>query len=320
MSTAVQRRSAARRRAVLRRRTLALGILAVLALVATLLLLRPGGAPPRSGQPGFVTLNFGGRVLARRPVAGLRRPEAAAALLGLVPDGRTAHRGPTVIELRTERAALSRELARAARRGGGVVAVPERPTAARTRVPLVQQALRDNCETASLSMILAFRAKAVGQLALQSEVAHSKPLDPTVSPEGSEVWGDPNRGFVGRADGGGPAGGYGVYQRPIQALARRHGVDLRNLTGASPQAVYRALLDGHPVLAWVALSNGPFAIWQTPAGRTVRANYGEHAIVLTGVGPRTVSLNDPLSGRRLTWAKPDFERMWTALGRRALST
>jgi uncharacterized protein YvpB len=186
-------------------------------------------------------------------------------------------------------------------------------------VPLVRQVLRDNCETASLSMILAFRGKAADQIALQGEVAHSKPLDPTVSPQGSEVWGDPSRGFVGRADGGGPSGGFGVYQRPIEALARRHGVDLRDLTGASPQVVYRALLSGHPVLAWVALSNGPFATWQTSAGQTVRVNYGEHAVVLTGVGPGTVSLNDPLSGRRLTWAKLDFERMWTGLGRRALS-
>jgi uncharacterized protein YvpB len=320
MSATARRRIAARRRAVLRRRSLALGALAVLAAVATLLLLRIGSSPSPGGRPGFVTLSFGGRVLARRAAADLRKPNAVSAFLGAVPAGRTVRRGPTVIELHTERAALSRELALAVRRGAGRVVVPERPAAARTRVPLVRQALRDNCETASLSMILAFSGKAVGQIALQNEVAHSEPLDPTVAADGSEVWGDPSRGFVGRADGGGPAGGYGVYQRPIQALAGRHGVDLRDLTGAGPQAVYRALLSGHPVLAWVALSNGPFATWQTPAGRTVRANYGEHAIVLTGVGPRTVSLNDPLSGRRLSWAKLDFERMWTALGNRALST
>lgn len=73
------------------------------------------------------------------------------------------------------------------------------------------------------------------------------------------------------------------------------------------------------MLAWVALSNGPFATWQTPSGRTVHANYGEHAVVLTGVGPAGVSVNDPLSGSRLTWPRPQFERMWAALGDRALS-
>jgi uncharacterized protein YvpB len=319
MSATAQRRIAARRRTVLRRRTFALAALAGLAGIAALLLLG-GGAPSRRGQPGFLTLSLDGRTLARRPVADLRGRGAIAALLASVPAGRTVRHGPTAIDLRTERAALSRELARAAREGGGAVTVPERPAAARTRVPLVRQALRDNCETASLSMVLAFRGRAVGQLALQGQVAHSRPLDPSVSAQGQEVWGDPNRGFVGRADGGGPGGGFGVYQRPIEALAKRHGVELRDLTGASPKAVYRALLSGRPVLAWVALSDGPFASWQTPAGRTVRVNYGEHAVVLTGVGPGSVSLNEPLSGRRLTWAKPDFERMWAGLGRRALST
>lgn len=320
MRPAAQRGIAARHQAVLRRRIAAVGALALLALAVVLVLDRGGSPTPSVEPPRFVSLSFGGRILARRPVADLRRPAAVAALLRDTPVSRTLHHGPTTIQLQTERSALSHELTLATRRGGGRVTVPERPTAASTRVPLVQQALRDNCETAALSMILSFRGKATDQLVLQRQVAHSKPLDPTVSADQLEVWGDPSRGFVGRADGGGPAGGYGVYQRPIRALSKRHGVALRNLTGSSPRAVYRALLGGRPVLAWVALSEGPFATWQTPAGRTVRANYGEHAVVLTGVGPRTISLNDPLSGRRLTWTKPDFERMWSALGRRALAT
>jgi uncharacterized protein YvpB len=208
---------------------------------------------------------------------------------------------------------------RAVQRGGGVVAIHERPTAASLRVPIVQQALRDNCETAALSMLLASRGKPADQLALQRQVAHSPPLDPVVAADGSEVWGDPEQGFVGRADGGGPAGGFGVYQGPIAALARRHGVALRDLTGASPGAIYRALLHGRPVIAWVALSSGPFASWSTPSGRAVRVNYGEHAVVLSGVDPARVRVNDPLSGRRLTWSKSEFVRMWTALGRRALA-
>jgi uncharacterized protein YvpB len=169
-------------------------------------------------------------------------------------------------------------------------------------------------------MLMAFSGKPVGQLALQRQVAHSPPLDPTVAADGSEVWGDPSQGFVGRADGGGPAGGFGVYQGPIRALARRKGVALRELSGRSPAAVYAALLRGHPVLAWVALSEGPFASWTTLAGKPVTVNYGEHAVVLTGVDGAVVHVNDPLSGTRLTWSRAEFERMWRALGSRALAS
>ena len=81
---------------------------------------------------------------------------------------------------------------------------------------------------------------------------------------------------------------------------------------------YEPLLAGHPVLAWVALAEGPYAEWTSPAGRPIKVDYGEHAVVLTGVDAGSVKVNDPLSGERLTWSKSRFERMWAGLGRRAL--
>jgi uncharacterized protein YvpB len=168
-------------------------------------------------------------------------------------------------------------------------------------------------------MVLAYDGTPIDQLALQRQVAHAPPLDPAGGPRGEEIWGDPSRGFVGRADGGGPAGGFGVYQGPIRALALRHGLKMTELTGVPPQRLYAALLAGHPVLAWVALSAGPYAEWTSPAGKAIRVNYGEHAIVLTGVDGADIRLNDPLSGERLTWSKADFERMWAGLGHRALA-
>jgi uncharacterized protein YvpB len=311
--------SAPRRRTIARRRALALTALVVAVIAVAVALGGWPGSSSSPGRPALVRVSLGGRTLARRTVQSLRRPGSVTALLSSVPASRTDRRGAASVEYRIDRAGLARALERAVRRGGGEVAAPERPTASRVRVPLVKQLLRDDCEAAALSMVLAYRGRRVGQLVLQSQVAHSKPLDPAVSADGSEVWGDPSLGFVGRADGGGPGGGFGVYQGPIEALAARHGVRLRSLVGARPTAVYRTLLSGRPVMAWVALSDGPFATWQTPAGRTVRVDYGEHAVVLVGVGPDTVSVNDPLSGRRLTWTKAEFERMWAGLGRRALA-
>ena len=280
-----------------------------------------GGSDPAGGSaaPAVVRLKLGGRELASARASTLSRPPARAALLASLPARRTVHEHGATIHLRVDRSR---------RRGGGRGRGPrrrrhrDRPRAPGRRhiaVPLVKQALPDNCETASLAMLLAFRGKHTGQLALQRRVAHSPPLDPTVAADGSEVWGDPSRGFVGRADGGGPAGGFGVYQGPIRALAGREGVELRDLTGTQPEAVYRTLLRGHPVIAWVALAAGPYATWQTPAGRTVHINWGEHALVLTGVGPDRVRVNEPLAGVRETWSREEFESAWRALGSRALA-
>jgi uncharacterized protein YvpB len=311
--------SSARRRAIARRRVVALvALVAAAAVVAIALGVGPGHRTSPS-RPGLVRVSLEGRALVLRTVRNLRRPGSIATLVSSVAARRIAHRGAASIEYRVDRAALARALQRAVREGGGEVTVPEWPAASRIRVPLVKQVLQDDCEATALSMVLAYRGSRVGQLVLQSQVAHAKPLDPVVSTAGSEVWGDPSLGFVGRADGGGPGGGFGVYQRPIEALASRHGVHLHNLTGTSPRAVYLTLLSGRPVMAWVALSNGPFATWQTPAGRTVRVNYGEHAVVLVGVGPDAVIVNDPLSGQQLTWTKAEFEQMWAGLGDRALA-
>lgn len=315
------RRAAARRRSVVRRRAIALVVVAIGAVAAAIAVSAGGGGGPASPPrpPSFVSIGLGGRTLVKRRVGELHRPSSVAAVLAAIPVTRSVHRGPATIELQTDRRRLAREVDLAIRGGGGAVEVPQRPTSSTIRVPLVQQKLRDNCEATALSMILAYRGRHVDQLTLQEQVAHAQPLDPTTSPDGSEVWGDPNLGFVGRADGGGPAGGYGVYQGPIETLARRHGVDLRNLTGRSPNAVYSALLSGHPVMAWVALAAGPYASWETPAGRTIHINYGEHAVVLTGLEQDYVLVNDPLSGTHLSWTKAQFEEMWAGLGRRALA-
>lgn len=188
------------------------------------------------------------------------------------------------------------------------------------RAPVVAQRLRDNCESAALQVLLATVGVDAGQLRLQGELPRSGPLDPgTVG--GARVWGDPEQGFVGRADGGGLAGGFGVYQRPVRGVAARHGVTLKDLSGAPAAAVYRRLLSGHAVMVWVGLGNGPFMRWRSLQGRLVNVNLNEHAVVLTGVGADgRLSVVNVLQGTRERWSRDEFEVMWTRLGRRALTT
>lgn len=314
------------RRVVRRRRAAAVGVALAIAAVAALVLSYAGG-PARTAGPTksaptedqVLRIELGGRTLAEQPTSRLTGLRSQAALTSWVPATGTLRRGRATIRLRTDREALALGIHHAIAAGGGTVVVPQEPIASSIRLPVVKQTLQDDCEATSLSMMLNFAGKRVDQLTLQDQVARSGPLDPQQGPEG-EIWGDPSMGFVGRADGGGPAGGFGVYQGPIATLARRHGVPLRDLSHKSPKEIYRTLLLGRPVMAWVALSEGPYASWHSPAGKIVNVNYGEHAVVLSGVTDGDVTVNDPLSGQRLRWSKGQFESMWASLGRRALAT
>lgn len=315
------------RAVIRRRRAVAVGALAVVAAAVGIALARGGSGGGGGGEggtavatkPAVVSVKLGGTTLAHARVDELRKPQALAALVAQVPAHRVEHAGKANITYAVDRSSVAASLHHVIREGGGRVAVSEGAVAAHIQVPMIGQTLRDDCEVTALSMVLGYAGHPVDQLTLQHQVAAAKPLDPEVGPNGEEVWGDPSLGFVGRADGGGPAGGFGVYQGPIRALAARHGLTMTELSGTSPGRVYAALLAGHPVLAWVALSEGPYASWTSPAGKQIEINYGEHAIVLTGVSGQTVNVNDPLSGERLTWSKSQFQQMWAGLGQRALA-
>jgi uncharacterized protein YvpB len=237
-------------------------------------------------------------------------------------------RVPTRIEARRGRATLSLAvpIRRARRRVRRALAAHETrvnlPVVPfRTTIALrpVRQLLHNNCESTALSMLLAAAGVRVGQLRLQARLPRSGPLDPE-SVAGSRLfrWGDPERGFVGRPAGGGTEGGFGVYEPPVRALAARYGVRLLDLHGRSVAALRRAVLAGHPVLAWVGLAAGPFLSWLTPSGRKITVNLDEHAIVLVGAGPGYVLVNNPLTGERERWGNELFSYRWKLLGRRAL--
>jgi uncharacterized protein YvpB len=210
---------------------------------------------------------------------------------------------------------VRRALAAHARR----VELPVVPLRTTIAIRPVRQVLHNDCEATALSMLLAAAGVHAGQLELQRRLPHSGPLDPDPV-RGSRLfrWGDPERGFVGRAAGGGTEGGFGVYEPPIRSLAARYGVHLVDLRGARLSAVRRAVLAGHPVLAWVGLAPGPYLSWLTPSGHEITVNLDEHAVTLVGAGPGYVLVNNPLSGSRERWSDALFSDRWRLLGRRAL--
>ena len=282
------------------------------------LLIWPLGGDTSSQKVSFVR---SGSVVGRFEAATLRElpRRRLDRLVSRLTRDRRVRRGSAQLTLVADRNRTRTRIRRALAAGRSEVAIPERAAASRIRVPVLKQAFRNNCETAALAMLLRAAGENIDQLALQERLASSPPLDPRTRSDCTLEWGDPDAGFVGRANGGGPAGGFGVYEGPVRRLAAREGVRLTDLTGRSPARVYDSLLEGRPVMTWIGLTDGPYSTWETREGREIRANFGEHTVVLTGTRAGVVRVNDPLSGTRATWSRTDFELMWNRLGRRALS-
>lgn len=296
-------------------------LLGLAALLTVAWLALRGGADG-GADGGSIRLVAGERTVARASVDRLAEmtPRRLSRWLARVPDARRERRGRATITFAVEHGPLRAAVERALKNGGGRVTVPERTTSASISLPVVKQAFRNNCETAALAMLLDARGVSESQIRLQRELPRSGPLDPRPDPAGGPAtWGDPDRGFVGRVEGGGTSGGYGVYEEPVRRLARSRGVRLADLSGAPPSSVYRRLLAGRPVMVWVGLSEGPYRTWRTPQGRRVTGNLGEHTVVLTGIEGRNLTVNDPLAGIRTTWSREYFRELWTRLGRRALA-
>ncbi len=219
---------------------------------------------------------------------------------------RTVANGRATLRVRFSARAM-RELLRAARESNSAT-IGATVVSVRLRLPLVRQAYRNNCETAALSIFLAGRA---GQRRLQAALPVAEPV--ARSSDGA-VWGDPELGFVGDVSGG----GYGVYERPLLRLARRYDAGATAISGSTVEAVVAALRQARPVIVWVSLGASVPEVWRTPAGRTVRANFAEHTVVLVGARGRLLVYHDPWDGVQKTMSTSRFSDRWQLLGRRAL--
>lgn len=234
-----------------------------------------------------------------------------------MPGRRSVRVGMAEITYKLDRNGAQRALGRLAREGGRV-RVDERPVQVMIDVPVVRQAYRNNSETAALEMLLATRGVDRDQKELQRLLRRDGPLRPRTRGDGAIVWGNPGWGFVGLADGGGAAVGFGVYPPPLTALSRRW-IEPVDLSGRAPELIFARLLSGHAVLAWVGRSAGPYRSWLGPRGERVTVNWGERAILLVGLAGSRILLNDPQTGTRQNWSRQQFKRRWGLLGRRALS-
>ena len=179
-------------------------------------------------------------------------------------------------------------------------------------VPVYRQTRNLNCETAALQMGLAYYGHYYSQDGL---FAYENPdLRAAQWINGVLHWGDPYTNFVGNVNGSETnLTGYGVYYPVILSIARSHGVpNAYGGEGFSPATVYAELAAGHPVQIWIE------AQWSRPAvrtwiawdGRSIRYSLAEHSVMLTGVSPTMVRVNDDQFGSQYWVSKWTFETSW----------
>ena len=190
-----------------------------------------------------------------------------------------------------------------------------RPTERVLAVPLHYQDHRLSCEAAALKMALAYEGISVDELTLIGYMTRdARPAQLDV--RGRLVrWGDPSQAFVGDPDGYlENYTGYGVYYGPVAIAAVAAGAHVlmsgSGLYGSAiaPVDVYDAVVDGHPVVAWISNTyhDVQLASYTAYDGSTVWYTLTEHAVTVIGVRPDAVLINDPWFGQ--AWhPKAQFE-------------
>ncbi|HVS07655.1 MAG TPA: C39 family peptidase [Candidatus Dormibacteraeota bacterium] len=179
-------------------------------------------------------------------------------------------------------------------------------------VPVYRQTRNLNCETAAMQMGLAYYGHYYSQDSLfayeNADLRRAQWINGTLH------WGDPYTNFVGDVNGSESAlTGYGVYYPVILAIARSHGVpNAYGGEGFSPATVYAELAAGHPVQIWIEArwSRPAVRTWTAWDGRSIRYSLAEHSVILTGVSPTMVRVNDDQFGSQYWVSKWTFETSW----------
>lgn len=193
------------------------------------------------------------------------------------------------------------------------------PDEAQLDVPLVLQypELPRGCEVTSLAMILQFNGYNIDKLELADKIDH-QPF------EKNDLKGNMNKGFVGAMDTLNE-NGLGVYVEPIVDLAKKYvpSRNVKNITGKSADAIYKAVSKGHPV--WILinarfkeLTEDHFQTWKTDEGE-MKVTYRQHSVVITGYNKDYVFINNPMkSEKNIAISKEDFEKAWVQMGSQAM--
>jgi uncharacterized protein YvpB len=180
--------------------------------------------------------------------------------------------------------------------------------------PVFRQIYNLDCETAALQMGLAYFGHHYGQPYLFS-LQRPDARPPVMGPDRTVLqWGNPYTNYVGDVHGDDRTPtGYGVYYPLILSIAQSHGVpNAYGGEGFSASTIYAELAARHPVEVWVETgwARSRVGTWTAWDGTPIRYSLIEHAVLLTGVRPGQVRVNDPWHGEQYWISKATFEQSW----------
>jgi uncharacterized protein YvpB len=201
-----------------------------------------------------------------------------------------------------------------------------RPTERVLDIKIHYQEHNLTCEAAALKMALAYEGITVDEMTLIGYMTNDRRPAQFDTKGRLVAWGDPDQGFVGDPDGRiERLTGYGVYFGPVAAAATKAGAQAIKAGGGlfgspiAPSEVYDAVLDGHPVVAWISNTYRTANLSRYTAfdGATVSYTLTEHAVTLIGVRPDAVLINDPWFGQH--WhTKAQFEAAYATFQQMAV--
>lgn len=190
-------------------------------------------------------------------------------------------------------------------------------------VPHYKQQRSLTCEESALSMALVHAGISKTETQVLTDIGVD--LRPSSIDAGVLYWGDPFTTFVGDPDGSEVTmTGYGTYWPNLDRVARQYGATVlvagENLT---PAELYAQVLAGHPAVVWIGydFAYHPASMtWITFAGTTTTWHGPiEHAVVVVGITPGAVLINNPAHAAEWDWvSRTVFENGWRTFGNMAV--
>lgn len=177
--------------------------------------------------------------------------------------------------------------------------------------------LPSGCEVTALTMILNWAGANVDK----QDVAKAIPKGKAPTLKNGFLSGDnPNEVFIGSPYS---TGVFGVYHRPIALLMDKYlpgqAVDI---TGVEFERLLETIDSGRPVIVWATINMAEpkeNLAWYDNKGKKVTWIGPEHTYLLIGYSDTDVIVNDPYTGKRVSYPMDLFKNRWDALGRQAVT-